>query len=233
LLLLLLHSRSQLGLFAGAKLEVKFGKKDHKMEEDTLRGRCQIEIPDHQNTEEEIGNQNVEAIFHGLIEQLQKKVAENKELQISLKEKHRDFEILELELHELRVCLEERESDNKRLKSSLSDEKKFYDSHLRINTEVQETLYSMYKQHRKELQDTNRAIEGLEATLLRQNEELCAIRRERDSANQRIQDLENEKQIKELNNKEVESSVCSTMKKLAAASVVVGVVAAAGWWFLS
>jgi chromosome segregation ATPase len=105
--------------------------------------------------------------------------------------------------------------------------------HLQLNQKDQATLYSMYKEHRKMFQERNGAIEELEASLHRQYKELCVVRLERESLNRRIQELGNKKQIKELNNKEVESSVCSNMKKLAAVSVAVGVAAVAGWWFLS
>jgi chromosome segregation ATPase len=121
----------------------------------------------------------------------------------------------------------------KKLESSLHDERKFYDMRLQLKQKAQATLYSMYKEHRKMLQEINGAIEELEASLHRQYEELRLVRRERESLNRRIQELENKKQMKELNNKEVESSICSNIMKLAAVSVAVGVVAVAEWWFLS
>jgi predicted nucleic acid-binding Zn-ribbon protein len=96
---------------------------------------------------------------------------------------------------------------------------------------VQASLYEMYKIQKEELQEKDGAIRELESTLRHQYKELCDVRLERDSANERIQELENEKQMMKLKNKKVESSVCSKTKKLAAVAVAVGVVAAAGWCF--
>jgi intracellular sulfur oxidation DsrE/DsrF family protein len=48
------------------------------------------------------------------------------------------------------------------------------------------------------------------------------VRLEKEILNRRMQELENKKQIKELNNKKVEFSVCSKMKNLAAVSVALG-----------
>jgi chromosome segregation ATPase len=201
----------------------------------------QIEEPGHKLTEKEIDNENLEAIVQVSIEQLEKRlqktIAEKEKLKTALQEKDRDFTTLELKLRskdrELRECIEERNSEKKRLESSFHQEKKFYDNHLQTSQEVQASLYELYKIKKEELQEKDGAIGKLEATLRHQYKELCDVRRERDSANERIQELENEKQMMELNNKEVESSVCSKTKKLAAVSVVVGVVAAAGWWLLS
>jgi len=195
----------------------------------------QIEKPGHKLKEKEIDNESLEGILNVRIEQLEKKlqktVAEKEQLKTALQEKDMDFTILEFKCRELRELIQERDSEKKKLESSLREEKKFYDMHLQTNKKIQDSLYSMYKIQRKELQENNEAIAELEASLHRQYEELCVVRRERESLNRRIQELENERQIKELNNKEVESSVCSKVKKLAAVSVAVGVVAAAGWWF--
>jgi hypothetical protein len=69
--------------------------------------------------------------------------------------------------------------------------------HLHSNQKDQDNLYSMYKDHRKELQERNGAIRELEASLPQQYEELCAVRFERDSANQQIQEHENKKCVRD------------------------------------
>jgi chromosome segregation ATPase len=134
---------------------------------------------------------------------------------------------------ELRKFIEKIDSEKKQLETDLREQMEYYEKRLQYNAEPEAALYTR-NGLQNELKEQNRAIRELQATLLRQCEELCVVRVERDSANQRIQELENKKQMKELNNKELESSVCSKMKNLAAVSVVVGVVAAAaGWWLLS
>jgi uncharacterized protein (DUF3084 family) len=113
--------------------------------EATLHG--QIKIPGHKLTEKEIDNENLEAILHGRIEQLekqlQKKVAKNKQLETALQKKDRDFATLEFKLWELLECIQERDSENKKLESSLHDEREYYDMHLLSNEKNQATLYSI------------------------------------------------------------------------------------------
>ena len=125
------------------------------------------------------------------------------------------------------------------------------EKHLMVSTE-----------QRLEMRSTNRNTWGLQVTLHQRHEELYTVRTEerleRGSSNRQIHELENKDRgaecysqkveaaphgrIKELNEKvkdtnsdrkEVKSSRCGKVKKLAAVSVAVGLVVAAGWWFLS
>jgi chromosome segregation ATPase len=198
----------------------------------------QIEKSDKKLIEKETDNKNLDLTLHGRIERLEKQmqetVAEKKRLKTALKKKYKYLATLDFELRELRECIQEIDSVKKELESLRHDDSKTYNMHLQTNLKDRAYLYSMCKEHRKMLQETNGAIEELEASLHRQHGELCVVRLQKESLNRRIQELENKKQIKELNNKEVESSVCSNVKKVAAVSLVVGVVAAAaGWWIFS
>jgi chromosome segregation ATPase len=167
--------------------------------------------------------------------QLKKTTAEKEKLKTALQEKDTDFTTLELKLQskdrEIRICTERRDIDKKKLESFLHEEKNFYDFQLRSHQKFQAFLYEWYKIQKEELQEKDGAIGELKETLHREYKELCEVRLQRDRANERIQELENKKQMMELKNKEVESSVRSKTKKLVAVGVAVGVVAAAGWWF--
>jgi chromosome segregation ATPase len=201
----------------------------------------QIEKPGHKLIQLDIDKETMEAILHGRNKQLewqrQQNVSVKEELVTALQEKDRNSATLgfkpRCKCRQLREFIEKIDSEKKQLESDLREKMEFYEMRLQDNEKSEAALYTLNEELLKELQERKEAIAELQAKLKRQYEELCVVRLERESLNRRIQELENETKIKELNNKDVESSVCSKMKELAAVSMAVGVVAAVGWWLLS
>jgi len=86
------------------------------------------------------------------------------------------------------------ESDKKKLESALFDEREYHEKYLQGTEKVEAAHYSVNKGLQNRLQERNRRIRQLEATLHWQREALFLVHTEacleRESANRRIKELE-------------------------------------------
>jgi chromosome segregation ATPase len=105
-------------------------------------------------------------------------------------------EVAENELVEtvLRGQIEVLESDKKKLESALCDKREYHEKYLQCTEKMEAAHYSMNERLQNQLQERNRRIRELEATLYWRCEELFLVhteaRLERESANRRIKELE-------------------------------------------